>query len=224
MPYSQTLFDIDRDAHVATITLKRHPARTCAQNITGGAAWNRISSRRGMTRCIAAPARARLCANYGPPVAARALHRDVRATSAGQPVGEGQQIRRHCAERPYLFGPLTVLSRREQISDDDLLVHLKPTTPPMYDLHNPSVRCTHREDAFSTEIALRATERFRTQQWCCHDMPEPIRQAEVLRRSTMALQRYHPEGLPVQTWNPIRREYVIVGREGAITAGHARPA
>jgi SAM-dependent methyltransferase len=75
-----------------------------------------------------------------------------------------------------------------------------------------------------SEISLRATERFRTQQWCCHDMPEPIRQAEVLRRSTMTLQRYHPEGLPVQTWNPVRREYVIVGREGAIAARHARPA
>jgi hypothetical protein len=69
-----------------------------------------------------------------------------------------------------------------------------------------------------SELALRGTERFRTQQWCCHDMPESVRSPQTLRRSTLMLQRYHHEGFAVQTWNPTRRECVVIGREGALTA------
>lgn len=68
-----------------------------------------------------------------------------------------------------------------------------------------------------SELALRGTERFRTQQWCCHDMPESVKKPQTLRRSTLMLQRYHRAGFPVQTWNPTRRECVVIGREGALT-------
>jgi len=74
-----------------------------------------------------------------------------------------------------------------------------------------------------SEMAFRATERFRTQQWCCHDMPEAVRQPSTLRRSTLMLQRYYPKGPSVQTWNPIRREYVVVAREGAMLAWRHSP-
>ena len=75
-----------------------------------------------------------------------------------------------------------------------------------------------------SEMAFRATERFRTQQWCCHDMPEAVRQPSTLQRSTLMLQRYYPQGHPVQTWNPIRREYVVVAREGAMVARRHSPS
>src|SRR5258706_16027653 len=48
------------------------------------------------------------------PELARALHDDMRNLQTGQPGRQGQQIRRHCAERAYLLAWLAIQPRVRQ--------------------------------------------------------------------------------------------------------------